>query len=117
MTKDDDEGRHKIPTWAEPSDDEVYVLKLFITGQTPRSTRAIENLRRICDDNLRGRYQLDVVDIYQDPAAAREAQVVAAPTVVKMLPPPLRRIIGDLSDQEKVLIGLNLRPSKPPSKP
>ena len=87
-----------------------YVLRLFITGQTPRSTLAIENIRKICEEYLHGRYALDVVDIYQHPEMAVSAQIIAAPTVVKMLPEPLRRIIGDLSDVEKVLVGLDLRP-------
>ncbi len=89
-----------------------YVLRLFITGQTPRSTTAIANIRKICDEHLQGRYSLDVVDIYQHPEMAVSAQVIAAPTVVKMLPEPLRRIVGDLSDVDKVLVGLDLRPQK-----
>ena len=87
-----------------------YKLRLFITGTTARSTRAIENMRRICEENLQGRYDLEVVDVYQNPEATRELQVVATPTLVKILPEPLRRIIGDLSDKEKVLAGLDLKP-------
>ena len=87
-----------------------YKLRLFITGSTPRSTRAIENMRRICNENLQGRYDLEVVDVYQNPGATRELQIVATPTLVKILPEPLRRIIGDLSDEERVLAGLNLQP-------
>jgi circadian clock protein KaiB len=87
-----------------------YKLRLFITGSTPRSTRAIENMRRICKENLHGRYDLEVVDVYQDPEATRELQVIATPTLVKILPEPLRRIIGDLSDHERVLAGLDLAP-------
>jgi circadian clock protein KaiB len=89
---------------------EQYKLRLFITGSTPRSTRAIENMRRICDENLKGQYDLEVIDIYKNPEATREHQIVAAPTLVKILPEPLRRIIGDLSDKERVLAGLNLLP-------
>jgi circadian clock protein KaiB len=89
---------------------EQYKLRLFITGSTPRSTRAIENMRRICEENLKGLYDLEVIDIYQNPEATRELQIVATPTLVKMLPEPLRRIIGDLSDKERVLAGLNLLP-------
>ena len=85
-----------------------YVLRLYITGQTSRSTRAIENLQRICDTHLAGRYKLEVVDIYKKPEL--EAQIVAAPTPLKLLPEPLRRMIGDLSDEEKVLVSLDLRP-------
>ena len=87
-----------------------YVLRLFITGTTSRSARAIANLRRVCERRLHGEYDLEVVDIYQHPAAAKEYQIVAAPTLVKMLPLPLRRIIGDLANEERVLAGLDLIP-------
>jgi circadian clock protein KaiB len=90
--------------------DAPYVLRLYVTGQTPRSRAAIENLQKICEDNLAHRYTLEIVDIYQNPEACREQQIVAAPTLIKSLPLPLRRIIGDLSDQEKVLVGLDLKP-------
>jgi circadian clock protein KaiB len=99
-----------------PSDPGHYKLRLFITGTTPRSIRAIENMRRICEENLQGRYDLEVVDVYQNPEATRELQVVATPTLVKILPEPLRRIIGDLSDEERVLAGLDLVPV-PQSRP
>ena len=92
---------------------ERYKLRLFVTGSTPRSARAIANMRKICEDKLSGRYDLEVVDVYENPEATREMQVVATPTLVKILPEPLRRIIGDLSDQEKVLAGLNLTPLRP----
>jgi circadian clock protein KaiB len=91
-----------------PYDPGRYKLRLFITGTTARSTRAIENMRRICEENLQDRYDLEVVDVYQNPEATRELQVVATPTLVKILPEPLRRIIGDLSDEERVLAGLDL---------
>lgn len=87
----------------------TYVMRLFITGQTPNSLRALENIKRICEEHLKGRYQLDVVDIYRNPEAAADAQIFAAPTIVKSLPEPLRRIIGNLSDTEKVLVGLDIR--------
>lgn len=87
-----------------------YKLRLFITGSTPRSARAIENMRRICEENLQGRYDLEVIDVYQDPEATKELQIVATPTLVKILPEPLRRIIGDLSDTERVFAGLDLVP-------
>lgn len=93
-----------------PDDPGRYKLRLFITGTTPRSTRAIENMRRICEENLQGRYDLEVVDVYQHPEATRELQIVATPTLVKILPEPLRRIIGDLSDEERVFAGLDLVP-------
>jgi circadian clock protein KaiB len=90
----------------------AYVLRLFITGTTSRSSRAIANLRRVCEERLQGKYDLEVVDIYQHPAAAREYQILAAPTLVKMLPLPLRRIIGDLANEERVLAGLDLSPKE-----
>jgi circadian clock protein KaiB len=92
------------------SADPRYVLRLYVTGSTPRSARAIENMRRICEEYLTGRYDLEVIDIYQRPEAAREFQLIAAPTLVKLLPEPLRRIVGDLSDHDKVLHGLDLLP-------
>jgi circadian clock protein KaiB len=91
-------------------DAERYVLRLYVTGMTPRSMRAIENVRAICNEHLEGRYELDVIDIYQQPVLAKGEQIVAAPTLIKQLPAPLRRIIGDLSNRERVLIGLDLRP-------
>ena len=90
------------------ADAQHYVLRLFVTGTTPRSTRAIENLRQICEEYLAGRYTLEVVDIYQYPEAARDHQVIAAPTLVKLLPEPVRRMIGDLGDLERVLQGLSI---------
>ena len=88
-----------------------YELRLFITGTTPRSTQAIANIRSLCEEHLPGRYDLEVVDIYQQPAAASAEQIIAAPTLVKKSPSPSRRLVGDLSDRNKVLIGLNLAPS------
>jgi circadian clock protein KaiB len=93
-----------------PQGADRYVLRLFVTGTTTRSLRAIANMRRICEESLAGRYDLEVIDIYQQPEATRELQVIATPTLIKVLPKPLRRIIGDLSDREKVLAGLNLAP-------
>jgi circadian clock protein KaiB len=90
-----------------------YKLRLFVTGSTARSIRAIANMRKICEENLHGRYDLEVIDVYEHPEATRELQIVATPTLVKILPEPLRRIIGDLSDKERVLAGLNLTPLKP----
>ncbi len=86
-----------------------YVLRLYVTGQTPRSLAAIENMRRICAEHLAEHYTLEVIDIYQHPEACEEQQIIAAPTLIKVLPHPLRRIIGDLSNTEKVLVGLDLR--------
>lgn len=90
-----------------------FRLRLFVAGTTPRSVRAIENLRRICDGHLAGQVDLEVIDIYQQPELAGQHQVVAAPTLLKMLPLPLRRIIGDLSQEQRVLKGLELLPLQP----
>jgi len=89
---------------------EKYVLRLYITGITPKSTRAIQNIKKICEENLKGRYELEVIDIYQQPILARDEQIIAAPTLSKKLPLPLRRLIGDMSDKERILVGLDLRP-------
>jgi circadian clock protein KaiB len=89
-----------------------YIIKLYITGQTPRSLRAIENLKRICDDELEGQYDLVVIDVLERPQLAEDEKILATPMVVKELPPPIRRIIGDLSNTERVLLGLDLRPSQ-----
>jgi len=86
----------------------IIVLKLYITGSTSRSMLAIENIRELCEARLGGRYSLEVIDIYQNPEAARDAQIIAVPTLVKTLPKPLRRVIGDLSDEAKVLAGLSI---------
>jgi circadian clock protein KaiB len=89
---------------------EKYVLRLYVTGMTPKSTQAIENIKKICDEELKGRCDLEVVDIYQRPMLAEGEQIIATPTLVKKLPLPLRRFIGDLSDTEKIILGLDLRP-------
>lgn len=87
-----------------------YLLRLYVAGTSPRSTRAIENMRKICDEHLKGRCVLEVIDVYQQPTLARGEQIIAAPTLVRKLPPPLRKFIGDLADTEKILIGLDIRP-------
>jgi circadian clock protein KaiB len=92
---------------------ESYRLRLFVTGTTPRSARAIQNISAICEEKLQGRYDLEVIDIYQHPEQAKPEQIVVAPTLVKKLPLPVRRLMGDLSDQERVLAGLDIVPRKP----
>ena len=89
-----------------------YVLRLYVTGMTPRSARAIANIKQICEEHLKGRYHLQVIDIYQQTPLTKGEQIVAVPTLIKKLPVPLRRIIGDLSDRERVLVGLDLRPKQ-----
>lgn len=88
---------------------EHYVLTLYITGATPQSTQAVMRTKQICETHLHGRYELEVVDIYQQPELAKGAQILAAPTLIKSLPLPLRRLIGNLSDMQRVLVGLGLQ--------
>lgn len=92
----------------EAMDDERYVLRLYIAGQTPRSLLAVRNLKAICEQHLSNRYQLEVIDLHQQPQLAEGDQIIAVPTLIKQLPEPMRRIIGDLSNTEKVIVGLDL---------
>lgn len=90
-----------------------YILRLFVAGINPKSLMAIDNLRELLEDNLEeGNYELEIIDIYQQPIFAKEGKIVAAPTLIKELPPPIRKFVGDLSDKEKLLIGLDLRSRK-----
>jgi circadian clock protein KaiB len=91
----------------------TYVLRLFVTGKTPRAEVAIANIQRICEEELKGEYRLDIIDVLEHPEEADNERVLATPTLIKQLPPPLRRVIGDLTDKEKVLFGLALRPFPP----
>ena len=90
--------------------DRKYILRLYVTGTTPKSAVAIRNIRKICDEHLKGAYDLEVIDIYQQPLLAKGEQIIAAPTLLKKLPLPLRRFIGDMSNTEQILLGLDLRP-------
>jgi len=92
--------------------DRKYVLRLYVTGTTPKSVTAITNIRKICDEHLKGAYDLEVIDIYQQPKLAKGEQIIATPTLLKKLPLPLRRFIGDMSNTEKILLGLDFRPKK-----
>jgi circadian clock protein KaiB len=87
----------------------IYVLRLYVAGTTPRSARAIANLKELCEAHLKGRFELEVIDIYLHPKLMEGDQIVAAPTLLKRRPPPLRRFVGDLSDMDRVLVGLDLR--------
>jgi len=91
---------------------EKYLLRLYITGTTPKSVRAITNIKKMCDEELKGRCTLEVIDVYQQPKLAEGDQIVAVPTLLKKLPAPLRRLIGDFSDIEKVLLGLDIKQKK-----
>lgn len=96
--------------WPAVPEPAHYAFRLFVTGTTSRSQRAIGNIRLLCEELLAGRYDLDIVDVYLDPEATRDLQIVATPTLVKLEPGPVRRIVGDLSNRAKVLSGLNLVP-------
>ena len=89
-----------------------YLLRLYMTGTTGKSMRAIQNVRRICEEHLQGLYDLEVVDIYKNLPLARGDQIIAAPTLIRRLPAPLRRLIGDMSDEQRVLVGLDIRPRR-----
>ena len=90
---------------------EGYNLRLYVAGQTPKSVAAIANLKKICETHLPGRYEITIIDLMKDPALAQRDQIVAIPTLIRHLPEPLKRIIGDLSNLEKVLIGLDIHPT------
>ncbi|NLI34862.1 MAG: circadian clock protein KaiB [Deltaproteobacteria bacterium] len=92
----------------DPGD--YFILRLYVAGQTAKAIAAFANLKAICEEQLKGRYEIEVIDLLEHPKLAREDQIVALPTLVRKLPPPLRKIIGDLSDTERVLIGLHLLP-------
>ena len=89
---------------------EKYLLRLYVTGTTPKSVKAIQNLKKICDEHLKGRCDLEVIDIFQQPVLAEGDQIIAVPTLIKKLPLPLRKFIGDLSNAEKILLGLDIKP-------
>ena len=89
-----------------------YILRLYITGSTPKSTRAVHNLMKICQEHLTGRYELEVIDIYQQPALAYSDDIIAVPTLLKMRPVPVRKLLGDLSNEQQLVIGLGLHPNR-----
>ncbi len=93
-----------------PAEPDLWDLRLYVAGVTPNSLAAFANLKRLCEEHLAGRYRIEVVDLIEQPQLARGDQILAIPTLVRKLPPPLRKIIGDLSDTERVLVGLDLRP-------
>jgi len=109
------EGKVKAPRRSsrkpEPSEaSELWELRLYVAGQTPRAIAALENLKRICEVHLAGKYHIEVIDLLKSPQLARGDQILAVPTLVRKLPEPVRKIIGDLSNEERVLVGLDLRP-------
>ena len=100
--------QHNEPDREDLNGKQVYILRLFITGASPNSSRAIANLKEICEKHLKGNYELEIIDVYQQPLIAQSEQVIALPMLIKMSPSPVRRLIGDMSDTEKVLRGLGL---------
>jgi len=102
-------ARPKVTTAARKAASSHYILKLYVAGQSPKSVNAIANIKKLCEANLQGRYVLEVVDLYQQPQLAKGEQIIAIPTLIRQLPPPLRRIIGDMSNTERVLVGLDIR--------
>jgi circadian clock protein KaiB len=92
---------------------EIWQLRLYVAGQSPKSLRAFANLKELCDEHLPGRYEIEVIDLIEHPSRARSDDILAIPTLVRRLPGPLRKIIGDLSDTERVLVGLHLQPRRP----
>jgi circadian clock protein KaiB len=104
-------------TAIEPADPEMWELRLYVAGKTARSVAAFENLSRLCEKHLAGKYQIEVVDLLRHPQLAKGDQIVAIPTLVRKLPQPIRKVIGDLSNVERTLVGLQLRPAKTPAGP
>lgn len=99
----------ELEMYKSHNEKDKYILRLYVTGSTTRSVMAITNLKKICEEYLEGRYELEMIDLYQKPSLAVANQIIAAPTLIKKLPLPFRRIIGDMSNKEKVLLGLDLR--------
>ena len=103
-------GTEKFEKAAAKRELAKYILRLYVTGMTPKSTRAIANVRRLCEKYLEGCYELDVIDIYQQPKLAKGEQIIATPTLIKKLPLPLRKLVGDMSDTGRFLVGIDLKP-------
>jgi circadian clock protein KaiB len=107
------ENMQSKETTLSPANGEVWELRLYVAGQTPKSLTAFANLKKLCEAHLAGRYKIEVIDLLKQPQLAAGDQIVAIPTLVRKLPEPLRRIVGDLSNTERALVGLQLRPARP----
>lgn len=104
-------GKKEIDPMEPPtSEEEFWDLRLYVAGQTPKSIAAVANLKKLCEEHLAGRYRVEVIDLVKNPQLARSDQILAIPTLVRRLPEPMRKIIGDLSNQERVLVGLDVQP-------
>lgn len=99
---------NRLEQASHSSKNETYLLRLYVSGQTTRSVRAIENLKQLCEDYLEGRYEIEIIDVYQQPERLKDEQIIAVPTLIRKLPLPVRKVIGDLSDTGRVLVGLAL---------
>jgi circadian clock protein KaiB len=109
MKKQNKKNIEEFQNNIEEKVNEKYILKLYVTGATPNSVHSIQNIKKICEEYLENRYELEVIDIFQQPVLSRGEQIIAAPTLIKKLPLPLRKLIGDLSDTDRVLMGLNIK--------
>ena len=109
--KSEDKPEDKVEAFGKAAKDLKgnYALRLFVTGTTPRSMRAISNIKEICEEHLKSRYELEIIDLYQYPGLAKGEQIIAVPSLIKKLPLPIRRLVGELSDREKVLFGLDIK--------
>lgn len=105
-------GAHKRRTTGRKHKPDAYILRLYVAGQTPKCVTAFANLKKICEEHLAGKYQIEVIDLLENPQLARGDQILAIPTLVRKLPEPVRKIIGDLSNTERVLVGLNVQPQR-----
>ena len=103
-------GGHTENESSSEGEGDSFKLRLFVTGTSQRSQKAIQNIKQICEDHLQGKYELEIIDLYEDPDLARQYEILAVPTLLKELPPPLRKVIGDLSEEDEVLAGLDLTP-------
>ena len=110
VTKKGKTSTEEFEKAAAKRDRAKYVLRLYVTGMTPKSIRAIANVQKLCEEQLAGRYELKVIDIYQQPILAKGDQIIAVPTLIKKFPLPLRKLIGDMSDKERFLVGIDLKP-------
>jgi circadian clock protein KaiB len=109
-TKQRRRATNRPPAQADSADPDRWNLRLYVAGQTPRSLSAFKNLKEICEEYLKGKYHIEVVDLMENPTLARGDQILAIPTLVRKLPEPIRKIIGDLSNTERVLVGLDIQP-------
>jgi circadian clock protein KaiB len=105
-----EDRRHSTGAGQAPEADEKHLLRLYVAGRSPKCVAALENLKRFCEEHMAGRYEIEVVDLLENPRLAKDDQIIAIPTLVRKLPQPLRKIIGDLSNTERMLVGFDLKP-------